>query len=334
MLINGYAAKTAGAELTKFQYEKDIQSHEVLVRVHFVSMTLGDVRFIDDYWNETQYPFIPGAEIIGTVEETGKLVKDLCIGDTVGIGYQVGACFACEYCKAGSENYCKQQQLIGISHPGGLADRIVVDHRFVFRIPEELQPENAVSLMCSGLTVYSALKRFPLNPESVIGVVGIGNLGHLALQFLRAFKCRTTAFSHTPSKEQPARSLGANNFVMTDGLAQIDDRFDLILVTTSGEMEVESYLRLLKPEGSLCFVGLPERGLSFKAEILADYASRSVRGSYIGNRQETGEVLSFAANNEIKANVEVFPFDEVNQAIEKMRKGQIPFSTVLKAEIS
>ena len=330
--ISAWAAMEKGGCLKKFTYERELTSKEILVDIKYCSLMRGDLRFIDNYWGDSIFPLVPGLEIIGIVKETGSDVKNIKIGDFVGVGYQVGSCFKCEYCLSGKEQFCPSQKLIPASDYGGLADFIIVDHRFAFIMPKNLRAPSSVPLLCAGLTCYSAIKKAGVRQKMNVGVVGIGNLGHLAVQFLNKMECSVTAFSHSKQKEKPLKMLGAEKFVQTDDeaeLVRLERKYDFIISTSSASLNWELYLRALKPEGTLCFVGLPPDKISFKAELLADYAQRKIMGSYVGSRKDMADMLAFASKYNIHAFVEEFPMKGVNMAIEKMRKNEILFSAVI-----
>lgn len=332
MKINGYAAYAPKEELKSFSYERTPNENEIVVSINSCSITRGDIRFIDNFWNDGNYPLVPGLEIIGKVAEIGKDVKEIRIGDVVGIGYQVGSCFTCEYCLAGKEQFCLKQQLIPVHGYGGLADAIVVDYRFAFKMPENLQTSDATPLLCAGLTPYAAIKKCEVQSGMNVGVIGIGSLGHFAIQFLNKMGCSVTAFSHTLDKSETLKNLGASNSILStddNHLQKLGRQYDFIISTSSGSLVWEKYIKMLKPEGKLCFVGLPPEPVSFKAELLADAAQRSIVGNYIGSRSDMKEMLEFASKHSIKAKTEVFPMERVNDAIVKMRKNEIPFSLVL-----
>ncbi|MBI3576714.1 NAD(P)-dependent alcohol dehydrogenase [Candidatus Gottesmanbacteria bacterium] len=332
MKINGFAAFGPRMKLEKFSYEKDIGENDVLVSVKYTTCTLGDTRFIDNFWGDTHYPLIPGAEIIGVIEETGKNVKSLRKGDAVGLGYQVGACFYCEYCLAGKEQFCQQQKLICLGEYGGFADSIIVDYRFVFKLSKNLVDPYVTPLMCSGLTVFSGIRKGSVRKGMKVGVIGVGNLGHLALQFLHKMGCSVTAFSHSEEKRDLMKKLGASETVdsiSTSALHKIERQYDFLISTSSGPLDWSLYIKTLKPEGILCFVGLPPKEISFKAELLADYAQRSIIGNYVGSRKNMIDMLDFLSKNPVKAIGQVFNMEQVNDVVEKTRQNAISFSAIL-----
>jgi alcohol/geraniol dehydrogenase (NADP+) len=207
--INAYAVKRRGGTAEPFSYERTLGNNEVLVRVTHCSIARGDIQSIDNDWGDTRFPLVPGHEIVGLVEETSSTVTGLTTGDRVGIGYQQEACFSCELCKDGNDQLCPGQKVIGVDCYGGLADRICVDGRFAFQLSPTLDSAKATPLLSSGLTVYSAIVRAELADSSEVAVLGVGGLGHLAIQFLRAMGHRVSAFSHSPAKREIVERLEA-----------------------------------------------------------------------------------------------------------------------------
>lgn len=332
MRINGLAVLKQGGKLQEFSYDNELSENDILVSVKHTTCSLGDTRFIDNFWEDTHYPLIPGAEIIGVIEEVGKNAKDLKKGDIVGIGYQVGACFECEYCLSGKEQFCQKQKLICISEFGGFADSIIVDYRFVFKLPDNLTDAFSTPLLSSGLTTFVGIKKGRVKRGMKAGVIGVGNLGHLALQFLNKMGCDVTAFSHSSDKNNLLKDLGASKIVDSINKAELEElerQFDFLISTSSASLNWSLYIKALKPEGKLCFVGFPLKEVSFKAELLADYAQRSVIGNYIGSRKDTIEMLGFASKHNIKAVGQEFKMSQANEVVEKVKQNLVTFSAIL-----
>src|SRR5688572_4136414 len=209
MKIKAYAIKNKSGKAEPFSYERELDKNDVLVRITHCSITRGDIQIMDDDWGDTKFPVVPGHEIIGIIEETGSEVIGLKNGDRVGIGYQQKACFECQFCKEGNEQFCPKQKVIAVDCYGGLAQHIVVDSRFVFKLPPELDSAKSAPLMSSGLTVYSAIVSAKLPNNSMVGVLGVGGLGSLALQFFHKMGHKVSAFSHSPTKNEIVDELGA-----------------------------------------------------------------------------------------------------------------------------
>ena len=340
MEIKAYAIEARGQAATPFTYQRTIGRNDVLVRITHRTITRGDVQFIDNDWGDTRYPFVPGHEIIGVVEQAGSDVGnagnvgdvgELKVGERVGIGFQLGACFECAFCLQGTEQFCANQTVVGVNAFGGFAEHIVVDARFAFRLPPQLDSAVSCPLMSSGLTVFAAIAYAELPADARVGVVGIGGLGHLALQFLRAMGHRTSAFSHSPEKRNTIERLGVEYVDGADAAAFARNRgtFDFILSTVNAPFDLDAYLKMLRPEGQLCLVATPLKPLSLTGGLLYDYARRRIYGNYVGSRSDMGRMLAFAASHEVVPSVTVLPFSNVNDVIERVRRREFPNSVVL-----
>lgn len=333
MTIDAYAAMEAKAKLQPFKYDpEDFGPEDVEVSITHCGICHSDIHLIDNDWQVSNYPFVPGHEIIGTVTSLGRNVKGLSKGDRVGIGWQANSCGTCEWCIQGDENFCAEQQPTCVGRNGGFANKIIVDGRFAFRIPDELTSENAAPLLCAGITVYSPLRQFGVKPPMRVGVVGIGGLGHVALQFANKFGCRVTAFSSSPDKESEARSFGAHEFVNSrdeNALEQYAGSQDVILNTVNVDLDWTKYLDLLRPKGKLCFLGVPPSPMQMHAMSLVA-GQKTVCGSPIGGRTLMNEMFAFAARHAIEAKTEVLPLSKVNDAIQKVRDNKARYRMVLK----
>ncbi len=253
MKIRAYGIKEKDGKAEPFYYERNVGDHEVSVKIIYCAIARGDVQFISDDWGDTKFPLVPGHEIIGLVRETGAHVTSLKVGDRVGIGYQQEACFECAFCKAGNEQFCTQQKVIGVHCYGGLADYIIVDHRFAFKIPGELPPERSVPLLSSGLTVYTGIVKAQLPANSVVGVLGAGGLGQLAIQFLNKMDHRVYAFSHSPEKKEMINRLGAEFVLSSDPerLSALDQKFDFILSTLNVGYDLNAFFEYASATGKI-----------------------------------------------------------------------------------
>jgi alcohol/geraniol dehydrogenase (NADP+) len=333
MTIHCYAAKNPKQRLAPFQYDpQPLARDEVEVKISHCGICHSDIHLLDNDWGITDYPFVPGHEIVGTVRALGEDVRGLSKGQRVGIGWQRSACLQCEYCVRGFENLCPQIKDTCVSNHGGFAESIHIDSRFVFPLPDALDSETAAPLLCGGVTVYSALNHYGVRPSMKVGVIGIGGLGHLALQFANAMGCEVTAFSSTPQKEPEARGLGAHHFVFDDDsqtLEKVASTQDFILSTVSADLNWESYVDALRPGGKLCFVGVPKEPIKVSAFSLI-VGKNSICGSPIGSRTDIRDMLDFAARHDIKACTETLPLAEVNTGIERVRDNQARYRVVLK----
>ena len=330
MQIRAHAIKEKGGRAEPFLYERAVGSRDVLVRITHCSVARGDIQFMDDDWGDARFPLVPGHEIVGIVEELGSEVADLHRGDRVGIGYQQEACFDCSYCRQGFEQLCPSQKVIAVDRYGGLADHIIVDGRFAFRLPPQLDSARSAPLLSSGVTVYAGILRAQLGAGSRVAVLGAGGLGHLAIQFLHEMGHSVTAFSHSPAKRELIERLGGRFADSSGGLPDHEGAFDLILSTLNVTFDLDSYLRLLRPQGQLCLMASPLKPLSLSGGLLNN-SRRSIYGNYIGSRADTTRMLEFSAKHGIEAVVEVMPFARVNEAIERVRRREVPMGLVLEA---
>jgi D-arabinose 1-dehydrogenase-like Zn-dependent alcohol dehydrogenase len=333
MEIRAYAITEPGASPAPFTYHRSLGRHDVLVRITHRSITTGDVQFIDNDWADTRYPLVPCHEMVGIVEQTGPEVAELKAGDRVGVGFQLGACFECDYCREGLEQFCPQQTVVGVNAYGGLAECIVVDSRFAFPLPSRLDSVPATPLQSSGLTVYSAIAHAALSAGSRVAVLGIGGLGRLAIQFLRAMEHRVSAISRSPGKRDMIQRLGADYIdgSNTESLAVHRATFDFILSTLNVPFDLDTYLGMLRPDGQLCVVASPLRPLSLRAGLLYDYGRRSIYGSYVGSRSDTLRMLEYAATHDILPAAEVMPMQQVNEAIARIRRREVSTALVLES---
>jgi uncharacterized zinc-type alcohol dehydrogenase-like protein len=330
--IQGYAVYAAGAELLPLKYEAgELRPQDIEVRISHCGVCHSDVHLIDNDWGMSQYPFIPGHEIIGTVSAVGSLVKHFESGDRVGIGWQADSCGQCEWCRRGEENLCAQAQPTCVHRHGGYAEAVRVNARFAVKIPETLDSETAAPLLCGGITVYNPLRTLGANPSSRVGVIGIGGLGHLALQFARAFGAEVTAFSTSAAKEGEALSFGAQRFVNSresKGLKALEGAFDLILSTINADQDWSAYISALRPHGTLCFVGAPFKPVTLPMFPLIATA-KGLCGSNTGSPSRMAEMLDVAARHHIGAKTERYKMSDATQAVKKVRKNQVRYRAVL-----
>jgi len=330
--IQGLAAHAAGAELLPFRFDPgELGSHEVEIGVTHCGICHSDIHLILNDWGISQYPFIPGHEVIGTVTAAGSEVRSLQVGERVGLGWQAGSCGACEWCTRGMENLCAASVATCVHRHGGYADRVRAQERFVIPIPAALESEQAAPLLCGGITVYNPMRTHGVNPSSRVGVVGIGGLGHMAIQFARTFGAEVTAFSTSPAKEAEARALGAHHFVNSlesKAMKDVAGTQDFILSTVNANQDWSVYLQALRPTGTLCFVGVPPVPISVPAFPLLS-GMRSISGNPTGSPYRLREMLDVAARHGLKAQTEAFPMAQANEAIARVKKNRIRYRAVL-----
>ena len=330
--IQGLAAHAAGAELVPFRYDPGaLGPHEVEIAISHCGICHSDLHLISNDWGISTFPFIPGHEIIGTVAAMGEEVRGLEEGQRVGLGWQSNSCGRCEWCIRGMENLCPESEGTCVRRHGGYADYVRADARFVSPVPDELESEHAAPLLCGGITVYSPMRTHGINPSSRVGVVGIGGLGHLAIQFARVFGAEVTAFSTSAAKEDEARKLGAQRFVNTresKAMKEVAGMHDFILSTVNADQEWASYMQALRPTGTLCFVGVPPSPVAVQAFPMIS-GVRSITGSPIGSPHRLREMMDVAARHGVKAQTERFAMSKANEAIEKVKKNKVRYRAVL-----
>lgn len=333
MAIACFAAFRAKDRLREFSYEEPQQlgAFDVLIEISHCGICHSDIHLIDNDWRISTYPLVPGHEIVGTIARIGQAVVDRKIGQRVGVGWQAGSCMRCEWCLRGEEHLCDDNAAVAVGHYGGFADKVVVDSRFTFPLPDRLDSVKAAPLLCGGVTVYSPIRRL-MKATDKVGVIGIGGLGHLALQCARAFGCEVTAFSHDPDKEKAAKRFGADYFVSSTDkkkLATLRRRFDFLLTTVNIKLDWQVYLEMLRPNGRLIVIGAVNEPLEIPAGAIIS-GQKGVIASVIGSRHLIQEMLEFASHHHIAPETEVVALRDVNRAIAKIRKGQARYRMVLE----
>jgi uncharacterized zinc-type alcohol dehydrogenase-like protein len=336
MRIRAYAARRARGRLGPFVYTPGrLGPHDVELRITHCGICHSDVHLVDGDWGVGRYPMVPGHEIVGAVTALGSQERHLERGERVGVGWQRGACLECEACVRGEENLCADEVATCVDHHGGFAERIRVDGRFAFPIPDTIASEHAAPLMCGGVTVYAPLARHA-RPRARVGIVGIGGLGHLALQFARAMGCEVTAFSASADKELEALGFGAHRFVLTRdrrSLRTAAGTLDLLLSTVFTPLDVAPLLDTLRPNGVLCFVGVPDAPLRLDVGAMLG-RQLSIATSAVGGRSAVREMLDFAARHGVAPRVQLRPLAEASAALADVRRGRARYRIVLAVQAS
>ena len=343
-IVEAYAALNPRARMTPYSF--DLPSTipppgYVDVEISHCGLCHSDIHQIDDAWGVACFPLIPGHEIVGTISAVGAEVNGFAVGDRAAIGVQRGCCCDCSSCDAGLENVCAKitKTYAGPGKDkGGFAKMIRYPASWVFSPPASLAPEVVAPLMCAGITTYSPLKRFiESGVTSKVGIVGIGGLGHVALQFAKAMlpKGEVVALSRTEAKEDEARGFGATSFLVTEeaeAMSSAAGSFDLLLNTVSGHPStLDAYLSLLKPRGTLVNVGLPSKEKTSNLYLQSVVPSeRMIAGSYLGPYRDYDDMLLFAAQNGVQPQVEVVDVAEINEAITKVRNNEARYRMVLR----
>lgn len=334
--ITGYAARALGETLHLYTYTPPrLGENEVRVAVTHCGVCHTDIQAIDDYYGITSFPFVPGHEIVGFVAETGGAVSSLKEGDRVGIGWQGRSCGQCEWCQKGETQLCMKIEDTTVMVPfGGFSSSVVADHRFVYPLPPAMPAEHAAVLMCAGLTVYSALHKHLTSPDLKVAVLGVGGLGHLAIQFAHAFGCQVTALSSSPDKKEQALGFGADQFLIaTDrkSMRQVEYAYDLLVCTANSGIQWHSLLMSLKKRGRLVLLGFPDLELN-STDLVAH--ELSITGSLIGNPPTMRAMLAFAQEHAIQPVVELMPMSQVNAALEKVKENRARYRIVLVNDLS
>ncbi|MFP4125236.1 MAG: NAD(P)-dependent alcohol dehydrogenase [Alphaproteobacteria bacterium] len=332
--IQALAAHAPGGALHPFTYELGpLGPDAVEIAVINSGLCHSDLSMLDDAWGMTAYPFVPGHEVVGTVAAVGERVTGLELGQKVGLGWHAGYCRTCPQCLSGRHNVCPEAEMTIVGRHGGFADRVRAQATAVVPLPPELDAATAGPLLCAGITVFNALRQFDVKPTDRVAVVGIGGLGHLALQFMAAWGCAVTAFTSSAGKRAEALELGAHDTVDSrdpDALAAAAGRFDFVLSTVDVKLDWNAYLQTLRPHGRLHLVGVTSEPLDLSVVPML-FGQRSVSSSPVGPPAELATMLDFAARHGIAPVVERFAMADANAAFAHLRAGKARYRVVLDA---
>lgn len=331
-MIKAYAAFEPKTELKSFEYDPgELKPLEVEIDVHYCGICHSDLSVIDNDWGFTQYPVVPGHEVVGKIAKVGDKVTHLAVGQVVGLGWHSGYCNACSPCNTGDHNLCENSQATIVGHHGGFADKVRADSNSVIPIPDGIDLESAGPLFCGGVTVFNPLLQFDIKPTDKVAVIGIGGLGHMAVQFLNAWGCEVTAFTTSEDKKKELLGLGAHHTLNSRDEKEIEaaaNRFDFIISTVNVKLDWNLYLSTLKPRGRLHFVGAALDPLDINVFSLI-MSQRSVSGSPVGSPATIAKMLEFANLHNIKPVIEKFSFNDINKAIARLKSGQTHYRIVL-----
>src|SRR5687768_771237 len=332
MKIQGWAAHGAKRKLEPFSYDAGLLGpEEVEIAVEFCGLCHSDISILNNEWGLSRYPVIPGHEAVGQVVAAGDHVKGLQVGQRVGVGWNADSCMHCHECMTGNNNLCLEAAPTIVGRHGGFADRIRAHWLWAIPLPDALDISSAGPLLCGGITVFAPLITFGVKPTDRVGVVGIGGLGHLALQFANAWGCEVTAFTSNPSKADEAREFGAHRIVSSRDSAEIlqaANSLDFLFITVNLPLDWASLLKTLKPNGRMHVVGAVLEPMSIPAFDLI-MGQKSVSGSPTGGPATISTMLDFAARHNIAPQVEHFPLSKVNGAIEHLAAGKARYRVVL-----
>lgn len=337
----GYAAQSKTDPIGPWEFDRrEVGPTDVQVEIAYCGVCHSDLHQARDEWGGSIYPMVPGHEIVGRVKAVGADVTKFKVGDLAGVGVMVDSCRTCESCSIGLEQYCDRHQTVftynsrfpdGTVAYGGYSDNIVVDEAFVLSLSPKLDLAATAPLLCAGITTYSPLRHWNVQPGQKVGVVGLGGLGHMALKFAHAFGAHVTQFTTSPGKEANAKRLGADEVVVSrdpEALKPLASSFHFIIDTVSAPHDINMYLNLLKRDGNMVLVGLPDTPPAVSAFPLAG-ARRSLSGSNIGGVAETQEMLDFCAEHGIVSDIELTPISKINEAYERMLKNDVKYRFVI-----
>jgi uncharacterized zinc-type alcohol dehydrogenase-like protein len=340
--VTAYAAPAAKAPLERTTIERRaVRAHDVLIEIKYAGICHSDIHQVREEWGEALFPMVPGHEIAGVVTEVGPGVTRYKVGDRVGVGCFVDSCRECANCRAGDDQYCAKGMTgtyndtdkYGDGSPthGGYSTHVVVDENYVLRIPDGIELDVAAPLLCAGITLYSPLSHWNAGPGTQVAIIGMGGLGHMGVKIAHAMGAEVTVLSQSLRKKDDALRFGADHYYATSDPAtftQLAGSFDLIVNTVSANLDMDAYLNLLKVNGTLVLLGVPENPSSYQAFSLIG-ARRSLAGSMIGGIRETQEMLDFCAEHGIGSEIEKISVDEINEAYDRVVASDVRYRFVI-----
>lgn len=342
--VRGYASHSATSELVPFKFERrDPRAMDVVIDILYCGICHSDIHAARNEWKSTQYPFVPGHEIVGRIAAVGADVTRFKIGDLVGVGCMVDSCRKCVSCEEGLQQYCHhgftgtwngEDKIGGTPHPftlGGYSQKITVDANFVLKIPENLDPATAAPLLCAGITTYSPLKYWQVGPGKKVGIIGLGGLGHMGIKFAHAMGAHVVMMTRSTNKSNDAKKLGADEVLISKNLEAMQaaqSSFDFLLNTIPVDHDVDAYLNLLKRDGTMVIVGAVEPLTKINGALLI-FQRRTVAGSLIGGIPETQEMLDFCGQHNIVCDIEKIAMSEVNTAFDRTVSGDVKYRFVI-----
>lgn len=341
MNTRGYVAHHASAPLVPYEFDRrDLRARDVAIDILYAGICHSDIHQVREEWGPSHFPMVPGHEIIGIVSAVGADVTKFAVGERIGVGVFVDSCRTCENCLAGLQQYCTG----GVSPTyngyerdgttltqGGYSTRIVVDQDYAVHVAESLDAAGAAPLLCAGITLYSPLRHWNAGPGKKVAIIGLGGLGHMGVQFAHAMGADVTVFSHSAGKEADAAALGADHFVNTSDpatLGTLTERYDLIINSTSADIDLNPYLELLALDGTLVIVGLSGVPVQIHQHLLLT-TRRQMAGSQIGGMTELQEMMDFCAEHNITSKIEVVAADYINEAWERTVDSDVKYRFVI-----
>ncbi len=336
-----FAAKKTNAPLAPMEIpRREPGPNDIQIKIEFCGICHSDLHQVSDDWGGSIFPMVPGHEITGRVSKVGTQVKTFKVGDSVGVGCLVDSCRDCQSCHEHLEQYCTGG-FVGTYNSyekdgktptyGGYSGQIVVDERFVLKIPNGLDLAGAAPLLCAGITTYSPLKNWKAGPGKKVAIIGLGGLGHMGVKLANKMQSEVTVFTTSAAKGEDAKRLGAHRVVHSknaDEMAAVANKFDLILDTVSAPHDLNMYTETLKRDGTLVLLGLPEKNPEIQAFNLV-LGRRSIAGSLIGGLKETQDMLDFCGKNKVVSDIEIIKPDQINQAYERLQRSDVKYRFVI-----
>jgi uncharacterized zinc-type alcohol dehydrogenase-like protein len=332
MMIKAYAATEPGGKLEPFEYDPGpLADNHVEIDVTYCGICHSDLSMLDNEWGISEYPLVPGHEVIGRVAAIGSAVKSVKVGQQVGLGWFAHSCMMCEWCLSGNHNLCPNAEQTIVGRHGGFADKVRAHEVWTIPLPDGINAQKAGPLFCGGITVFNPIVQLDVQPTDRVGVIGIGGLGHIALQYLQAWGCDVTAFTSSPEKTDEAKELGAHHVVNSkdpDALAAIASSLNVIISTVSADLDWSVYINALRPKGRLHFVGVAPSPISTHVFPLIS-GQKSISATPLGSPATTITMLDFSQRHSIEPMIETFPFSKINEAMDRLRHGKPRYRIVL-----
>ncbi|MFH0340683.1 MAG: NAD(P)-dependent alcohol dehydrogenase [Chromatiales bacterium] len=337
----GYASQTAASPLAPFSFERRPPGpRDVQIDILYCGVCHSDLHQVRNEWHNTVYPCVPGHEIVGKVTTVGDQVRKFKVGDTAAIGCLVDSCRECPSCREHLEQFCEKGPILTYNSPekqtggttyGGYSNMIVADEDFVLHVPQNLNLAAVAPLLCAGITTYSPLRRWNVSKGQKVGIVGLGGLGHMAVKFANAFGANVVLFTTSPGKSEDAKRLGAHEVVVSRNEEEMQAHarsFDFIIDTVSAQHDLNAYLNLLKRDGTMVLVGVPEQPLPVASFSLI-FQRRQLAGSLIGGLAETQEMLDFCGKHGITSDIEKINIQQINEAYDRLLKSDVKYRFVI-----
>lgn len=335
-MIKCLSADSATAALKPFEYDPgEIKPTQIEIHVEHCGVCHSDLSMKKNDWGNTKYPFVPGHEVVGTISKVGSHVNTLKVGERVGLGWIAGSCMTCQNCVSGDLNLCPKAEQTIIARHGGFATHVRCNQEWALPLPDGINIKNAGPLFCGGITVFNPLVQFDVKPTDKVGVIGIGGLGHLALQFLKAWGCEVTAFTSNPAKTEEAKKLGAHKVVSTNNdneLRKIKGTLNFIISTANADLDWTKIISALSAKGRLHFVGVVPKPISTHVfQLISSQAS--ISGSPLGSPSTSYKMLEFCARHNIEPVCEYFKMSQANEALAHLESGKARYRIILENDL-